>query len=269
MSGIKDNGGFRFWFAFSLAAAIAYSQAGRAELFGTVRDSTGLVISGAAIDATEQLSGVRFQSVSSESGNYHFFALPPGTYLVTASKLGFSTLKRSGISLRVADRTAVDLTLAVGDLSQAIDVNADAPLLQTTSGTASLGVDEKRVAALPLDGRNFIPLIALAPGVALPPGSTAQPSLLPRINGSRPRTSEYIYDGISVLQPEPGQVTYYPIIDAIEEFRVNLNSYSAEYGRSNGGVIQVNSKAGSNQFHGTMFEFFRNEALNARNLFAP
>ena len=97
----------------------------------------------------------------------------------------------------------------------------------------------------------------------LPPGN-----LLPRINGSRPRVSEYIYDGISVLQPEPGQVAFYPIIDAIEEFRVEVNSYSAEYGRSNGGVIMVNQKAGSNELHGTLFEFFRNEKLNARNLFA-
>src|SRR5207245_3494533 len=105
--------------------------------------------------------------------------------------------------------------------------------------------------------------VSLPPGVALPVGST-----LPRINGSRPRTSEYIYDGISVLQPEPGQVAYFPIIDAIDEFRVNINSYSAEYGRSNGGVIMVNQKSGTNQWHGTLFEFFRNEALNARNVFA-
>ena len=93
-------------------------------------------------------------------------------------------------------------------------------------------------------------------------------NLLPRINGSRPRVSEYIYDGISVLQPEPGQVAFFPIVDAIEEFRVETNSPSAEYGRSNGGIIMVNQKSGSNDLHGTMFEFFRNEALNARNLFA-
>src|SRR5205085_7710122 len=108
---------------------------------------------------------------------------------------------------------------------------------------------------LPLDGRNFVPLIALSPGVMLPPAST-----LPRINGSRHRVSEYIYDGISVLQPEPGQVAFYPIVDAIEEFRVDTNSPSAEYGRSNGGIIMVNQKSGSNDLHGAVFEFFRNEA---------
>jgi hypothetical protein len=99
--------------------------------------------------------------------------------------------------------------------------------------------------------------------VALPNGQ-----FLPRINGSRPRTNEYLYDGISVLQPEPGQVVYYPIIDGMAEFKLNVNSYSPEYGRSNGGTVMVIGKSGSNELHGSLFEFFRNEALNARNLFA-
>ncbi|HVW08610.1 MAG TPA: hypothetical protein VHC90_08510, partial [Bryobacteraceae bacterium] len=108
------------------------------------------------------------------------------------------------------------------------------------------------------------PLVALSPGVALPGGG----SLLPRINGSRPRTNEYLYDGISVLQPEPGQVPYYPIVDAMEEFRLNVNAYSPEYGRSNGGTVMVIGKSGGNEVHGTLFEFLRNEDLNARNYFA-
>src|SRR5262249_55071787 len=124
-------------------------------------------------------------------------------------------------------------------------------------------VDDAKTQTLPLDGRNFVPLIALQPGVMLPPGQ-----LFPRINGSRPRTSEYQYDGVSVLQPEPGQVAYYPVLDSIAEFRVQTNSYSAEYGRSNGGVIQVSTKAGTNDWHGSLFEYLRNEAVNARNLFA-
>src|SRR5581483_2784318 len=86
--------------------------------------------------------------------------------------------------------------------------------------------------------------------------------------GSRPRTNEYLYDGISVLQPEPGQVVYYPIIDGMAEFKLNINAYSPEYGRSNGGTVMVIGKSGTNQFHGSLFEFFRNEDLNARNLFA-
>ena len=153
--------------------------------------------------------------------------------------------------------------LPLGETSQTIEVQADAPLIRNTGGTVSFGIEQRKIASLPLDGRNFVPLLALSPGVSLPPGS-----FLPRINGSRPRTSEYIYDGISVLQPEPGQVAYYPVVDAIEEFRLETNSYSAEYGRSNGGVILVNQKSGTNQLHGTLFDFFRHEKLNARNLFA-
>src|SRR5262249_2850945 len=123
--------------------------------------------------------------------------------------------------------------------------------------------EKTKIAPPPLVGRNFIPLVTMAPGVALPSGQ-----FLPRINGSRPRTNEYIYDGISVLQPEPGQVVYYPIIDGMAEFKLNINAYSPEYGRSNGGTVMVVGKSGSNELHGSLFEFFRNEALNARNLFA-
>jgi hypothetical protein len=163
----------------------------------------------------------------------------------------------------VGDRLELSLELAVAGASHALEVIAAAPLLQASRGAVSFVADQKKVVTLPLDGRNFVPLIALSSGVNLPPGN-----LLPRINGSRPRVSEYIYDGISVLQPEPGQVAYYPVIDAIDEFRVETNSYSAEYGRSNGGVIMVNQKSGSNELHGALFEFFRNERRNARNLFA-
>ena len=201
--------------------------------------------------------------MTGDDGTYRFLALPPGEYRVAVSKEGLAPLKRDGIRLRVGDRLELDLDLHLGDTSQTLEVTADAPLLQPNRGTVSFVVEQKKVVTLPLDGRNFVPLIALSPGVSLPPGN-----LFPRINGSRPRVSEYIYDGISVLQPEPGQVAFYPIIDAIEEFRVETNSYSAEYGRSNGGVIMVNQKSGGNQLHGTLFEFFRNEHLNARNLFA-
>lgn len=232
-------------------------------MFGVIRDPGGLPVGSATVDlvnvATEGRSSVR----TDLEGAYNFFALPAGTYRIEVAKEGFSALRRDGLVLRVGDRLGLDLDLKIGDISQTVEVTAAAPLLQSSRGTASFVVEQRKVVLLPLDGRNFVPLIALSPGVNLPPGN-----LLPRINGSRPRVSEYIYDGISVLQPEPGQVAFYPIVDAIEEFRVETNSPSAEYGRSNGGIIMVNQKSGSNDLHGTAFEFFRNEALNARNLFA-
>ena len=116
---------------------------------------------------------------------------------------------------------------------------------------------------LPLNGRSFITLASLAPGVALPPNSP-----LPRVNDGRPRTNEYLFDGISVLQPEPGQVAYFPVVDAIQEFKIESNGPPAEFGRFNGGVINLTTKSGSNTVRGTAFEFLRHEALNARNFFA-
>ncbi|MCC7496580.1 MAG: TonB-dependent receptor [Bryobacterales bacterium] len=239
------------------------AQSTKAELFGVIRDPAGLPASGTSVKLVNTGTGFTRCAQAGSDGVYRFLALPPGAYRLSADHFGFAPLVREGITLRVGERLALDMALAIGGSSQQIEVTAAAPLLQASRGTAGYNVEQRKVVTLPLDGRNFVPLVALAPGVALPPGN-----LLPRINGSRPRVSEYIYDGVSVLQPEPGQVAFYPIVDAIDEFRVETNSFSAEYGRSNGGVIMVSQKSGSNILHGTLFEFFRNEALNARNLFA-
>jgi len=240
-----------------------HAQSTKVELSGIITDHSGLPVEGAQVQLLNTNTDVAQSVISSAFGGYHFFALQPGSYAITVTKTGFAVLRRD-VVLRVGDQIALDLGLQIGALSESVNVTAATPLLQASRGTVSFVVEQQKVVTLPLDGRNFIPLIALSPGVMLPPAST-----LPRINGSRPRVSEYIYDGISVLQPEPGQVAYFPVVDAIEEFRVDTNSYSAEYGRSNGGVIMVNHKSGSNEFHGTLFEFLRNEALNARNLFTP
>src|SRR5258708_2624576 len=207
----------------SFASTLGFGQAGRAELFGTIQDSSSLAVSKAKVDAEDQATMVRYSSISNERGEYHILGLPAGQYVLTVELPGFRMYPQSGVTLRLADRVALDVKLEVGQVSQSVDVTAAAVLLQTASGEVSLNVEEKKISALPLDGRNFIPLLTLSPGVALPGGG----SLLARINGSRPRTNEYIYDGISVLQPEPGQVVYYPIIDGMAEFKLNINPYSA------------------------------------------
>jgi hypothetical protein len=117
-----------------------------------------------------------------------------------------------------------------------------------------------------LNGRSFITLATLVPGVAVPPPPAAP---LPPINGGRPRTNEYLFDGISVLQPEPGQVAFFPTIDAIQEFKIESNSPAAEFGRFNGGVVNLTTRAGTNALRGSGFECLRDESLNARNMFAP
>ncbi|HLK65621.1 MAG TPA: TonB-dependent receptor [Bryobacteraceae bacterium] len=244
-------------------SAVCFAQAGRTELSGTVLDPSGLPVQKAKVGLENQGTMARYSALSNERGEYHVVGLPVGEYVLTVEQPGFHTYRQSGITLRLADRPSIDVKLEIGQPAQSVDVTAAAPLLQASSGEVSQNVSAQEIVSLPLDGRNFIPLVTLSPGVALPNGQ-----FLPRINGSRPRTNEYLYDGISVLQPEPGQVVYYPIIDGMAEFKLNVNAYSPEYGRSNGGTVMVIGKSGSNEFHGSVFEFFRNEALNARNLFA-
>ncbi len=251
--------------AFLALSSICYAQAGKAELFGVVQDPSGLAVSDAKVVGEELATGAHFQATSDEQGQYHLLGLASGNYSLSVDKVGFRDYRQTGITLRIGDQTRLDIRLEVGQPAQIVNVNAQTSLLETATGTVNYHVGETEINTLPLDGRNFIPLVALSPGVALPGGG----SLLPRINGSRPRTNEYIYDGISVLQPEPGQVAFYPIIDAMQEFRLNINAYSPEYGRSNGGTVMVVGKSGGNEFHGTLFEFLRNEDLNARNYFAP
>ena len=247
------------------ASVMAWGQAGKAELFGAVRDPSGLPVAHARVEAVNEATRSRFAALTDESGRYHVLGLPAGDYALEVEQPGFRTYRRQGIRLRMAERAGIDVGLEVGPQSQSVEVRTAAPLLETATGEVGYTVDRTKISTVPLNGRNFVPLVALSPGVALPGGG----SVLPRVNGSRPRTNEYLYDGISVLQPEPGQVAFYPVIDAIDEFHLNINAYSPEYGRSNGGTIMVNTRSGSNAFHGTLFEFFRNEALNARNYFAP
>jgi len=257
----------KFCLAFCVGVVLltprCWAQAGRAELLGVISDPHALGVPQAKVEAEDQATKIRYAATSDESGEYHILGLPAGQYVLTVEQAGFRTYRQSGIVLRLAERTILDVRLEVGQPSQSVEVTASTPLLQTTSGEVSANINQEEIVTLPLDGRNFIPLVTMAPGVALPNGQ-----LLPRINGSRPRTNEYIYDGISVLQPEPGQVVYYPVIDGMSEFKLNINSYSPEYGRSNGGTVMVIGKSGSNDFHGSLFEFLRNEDLNARNLFA-
>ncbi|MDQ6700830.1 MAG: TonB-dependent receptor, partial [Acidobacteriota bacterium] len=257
--------------ALSCAAAlIAFSipcsaQAGKAELSGTILDPSGLPVAKAKVTGEEDATGARFEVNSDGRGYYHLLGLAVGQYALAVEKPGFRPLRQTGIALRTGDQARLDVTLELGEASESVEVKAETSLLDTAGGSVNYHVGQVAIESLPLDGRNFIPLVALAPGVALPGGG----SLLPRINGSRPRTNEYLYDGISVLQPEPGQVAFYPLIDAVAELRLNINSYSPEYGRSNGGTVMAIGKSGGNQLHGTVFEFLRNEALNARNYFAP
>jgi hypothetical protein len=254
--------------ALVLALALpiaALAQAGSGELTGEVRDPSAGVVANASVTITRTDTNQMYTSKTSEGGVYEFSNLKPGLYTVVVEANGFKRFEHEQVTVTTGERARVDATLEIGTATERIVVTTDTPPLRTDSATMGQAIRAETITTLPLNGRSYINLVGLAAGVALPPG----PGQFPRLNGSRPRTNEYLYDGISVLQPEPGQVALNPIIDAIQEFNVQTNDAPAQFGRFNGGVINLTTKSGTNSFHGTVFEYARNEALNARNLFAP
>jgi hypothetical protein len=250
-------------FTFTLPFT-SFAQSGQAELTGIVADANGAPVAGAEVRLVGLETARESRTVTSAAGLYLFTGVRPGPYKLLIEAAGFRPYERGGLTLVTGERLRVDERLPVAALTEEVVVTGDAPLLRTESAGLGQVISNRQIAALPLNGRNFVPLVALAPGVTLPPGST-----FPRLNGGRPRVNEYLYDGLTVLQPEPGQVTFFPVIEAIQEFKVETNNPPAEFGRFNGGVINLTTKAGTNELHGAAFAFLRHEALNARNLFAP
>ena len=147
----------RILLGFAVVSVLGFGQAGRAELFGTIQDPSGRAIPKAKVEAEDQATMVHYNAASDERGEYHMLGLPPGQYTLTVEQPGFSTYRQSGVTLRLGDRTGLNVKLELGQPSQTIDVTAAAPLLQTASGEVSLNVDEQKITTLPLDGRNFIP----------------------------------------------------------------------------------------------------------------
>ena len=246
----------------SAAVLPARAQTAAGEITGLVRDQAGAAVPGATITVTDTRTNLQRVVVSTGDGVYAVASLAPGEYRLDIELSGFKPVRREGVRLATGEKARIDFDLAVGDLQELVTVVGDAPIVRAESASLGTVVEHEQVVQLPLNGRLFIMLAAIAPGVALPPNS-----VLPRINGGRPRTNEYLFDGISVLQPEPGQVAYYPIVDAIQEFKIESNSPPAEFGRFNGGVVNLTTRSGGNAFHGSVFEFFRNEHLNASNFF--
>lgn len=247
--------------ALALASSIAHAQI-QGELKGRVVDASGAAIAGAHVALTQTATGIQQSTTTTSEGIYDFTQLVSGQYSIAVDGTGFAAYQRSGITIATGQTVGLDLPLAVAG-TDTITVTADAALLQSQTSNIQTTIPGATIQAIPLNTRNFIQLTQLAPGVALPPGT-----LLPRINGGRPRTNEYLFDGISALQPEPGQVAFFPILDSIAEFTVEANNVPAEFGRFNGGVVNVATRSGSNTVHGSLFEYFRNEALNSRNYFA-
>jgi hypothetical protein len=276
-----------FWIFVILTVGIwgtsrVYAQVVGATLSGTVKDASGSAVPNAGVSIANSATGISRVVTSDAAGFYTAPNLLPGTYEVTVTAQGFATTVLSGITLTVGSQQVLDPALRVGQVSQKIVVTTEAMAVQLASSSISAVVEAPTVVGLPLNGRSWTDLASLQPGVSGIEtqvafgdsgrgnrGFGAQLS----ISGSRPQQNNYRLDGISIndyANGGPGSVLGGNLgVDAVEEFSVLTSSYSAEYGKTSGGVVNAISRAGSNQFHGSAFEFIRNNALDARNFFDP
>ena len=244
-------------------------------IVGTVTDSTGAPMEGAAVTVTNTGTGVKQSAQTSAAGEYRIVNLTPGTYKLDIEKSGFRRLTRENITVQVESVVRLDSAMQVGDVNQSIEVEASAPLLQTENASLSQVVSARSVEELPMNGRNILNLVNLVPGVV--PQGSSDGSLTGKnvfaagnyqIGGGTANQSATFFDGVPVNITYGNVTALTPSPDAVAEFRVQTNNNTAEYGRYTGGVINIASKGGTNQFHGTAYEFLRNKQLNATDFFA-
>lgn len=252
----------------SLAAVFLNAQAPVGQIHGTVTDSGGLVIPSAPIVITEPSTGQRYEAASDEFGAYLVRALPPGEYTVTVHVEGFTQLVRQGIAVGALQNVRVDLKLEVGTTSQSIVVTGEVPQVDTRSGTLGTTIDDKKIVDLPLSGRNLVSFTNLAPGVTRisTANNVSYNQQRVNINGNRSYSTNMQLDGGSMYYAHRGQALLLPPPDAVGEVKVITAGVSAEYGRGTA-VMSVITKSGSNEFHGSLWNFFRNDALDARRFF--
>jgi outer membrane receptor protein involved in Fe transport len=239
---------------------------------GTVTDSSGAVVPGATVKVSNVNTNITKMLTTNSSGIYNAGSLNPGIYKVEAEAKGFKTAVASNVALEVNANPKVDLTLAVGQTSERVEVTAaNAPILQTQQSDLGQTVTQRQLEQLPTlssTGRNVYSLLPLAAGVSQQTGCDGcgnNGNL--RISGSRPRNDDNILDGSTITAPVFGGQAVSPSVDSIQEFRIEQNSMSAEYGKAGGAIIIAVSKSGTNQFHGSAYEYNRNQKLNARNYF--
>ncbi len=239
---------------------------------GYVKDSSGGFIPQAKVTATHVQHGTTFPTETNGEGFYSFPALDPGEYAVTIEKESFQRSVHKGVMLSVGQNLRLDATLTVGTLAQEISVTAQTPLVDTTSGTVSGLVDDRRIVDLPLNGRNVMSLAQLVPGVlnvkAPESLSSARSGPMMNTNGGRQNMNLYTFDGAFFNNPSRNTGMNFPPPDALQEFRLLTSNFDAEFGRNSGSQATVVARAGTNAIHGDIWEFVRNNALNARNFFA-
>ncbi|MBI2822407.1 MAG: TonB-dependent receptor, partial [Acidobacteria bacterium] len=257
--------------------ALLLAQITTATISGTVKDDTGAVLPGVSVTVRNLDRGTTRAAITNDEGRYRAPELELGDYEVRAELVGFQTGVRTGIRLTVGREAIVDIGLKVGAISDKIVVEGEAPVVETTSSTITGLVDDKSIRDLPLNGRSFTQLAALQEGVATPthfgagqPGNEGQKV---SIAGTRITETAFLLDGTDIrghFNTTPGSVAGVLLgVDTVREFSVVTGIASAEYGGFTGGVVNAVTRSGTNEFHGSLFEFHRNSALDARNFFDP
>ncbi|MEE8462031.1 MAG: TonB-dependent receptor, partial [Acidobacteriota bacterium] len=254
----------------------AWAQVNTGTILGTVQDASGAVLPGAEVVATHIDQGRSRTAISDDEGRYRFPNLNLGNYEVEASLPGFQTSVRTGIAIGIDQRAVVDLTLNIGEISERVTVTGEAPLVETTSGSLGSIVNRTTVQELPINGRDLTALLTLGTGAvnvtSASQGGNAGFSRRVSISGARPQDTAVLLDGTATKSTDQGVPAgvsgNFLGGEGIQEFRIEKNSYSAEYGGASGGIINVVSKAGTNQFHGSVYEYHRNDNLDASNFFS-
>src|SRR5262249_10698812 len=251
----------------------AFSQS-TATLQGAVTDQSGAVVSGAKVTVRNQATGAERIVQTDSDGNYQAAALPPGVYRVEAQAKGFGSQAASDLTLEVGRIVVQNFQLKIGDMTQRVEVTADTQAVETSTITVGQVINQKTVQEIPLNGRHFVDLGLLIPGSVTPPQNgfltaplRGQGSFAFNTAGAREDTVNFMINGVNLNDMVQNQITFQPSINTVQEFKVDNSTYSAEYGRNSGAIVNIATRSGSNEFHGETFEFLRNNALDARNFF--
>jgi hypothetical protein len=259
----------KWMLAAALIAACAWSQTITAALEGLVTDPSGASVAGAAVRILNAGTNAAVEFRTSASGRFLAPVLQPGVYSVTIEAAGFRKAQRTGLELKVAQATRIEIVLELGSVNEVVNITGEAPLLDATTSAVGQVVERKTIVNLPLNQRNPFSLILLVPGTVGTVGNDAVGGNF-SINGGRQGANEVLLDGVSStpLSDNTNRLTIFPSVDAVEEFRVQTNNFSAEFGNSGGGIINLLYKSGTNQLHGSLFEFLRNSVLDANSFFS-
>jgi hypothetical protein len=262
--------------AVLVAAPLASAQAVSGTILGNVRDATGAVLPGVTVVVTNDATGLTRTLVTDAQGEFTAPSVPTGTYTVTAELSGFKKISRSNYRVGVDMRVRVEFVLELGAMTETVNIVAETPLVQTSSSELGTTVTQEQITAMPLNGRNFVNLTRIVPGVlrGIPganidgAGSLAwRASASFSANGQRPRDNNFMLDGVDNNETWLQTVVIFPSPDSLEEFKMQTSTYSAEFGRSLGGVVNLQIKSGTNTLRGSAFEFYRDEAFDANNWF--